>query len=131
MRILLDTSFLYSALFHPSTRFNAILDFVFSESDPLIPAYVADELIRKAKEKRPEALELVMAFLEHTEVVESQGSELFPSPPQMRDPNDQPILDAAIHHGVDIIISSDKDFTSLKLDRPRIMTPAEFIAEFL
>lgn len=129
MRIPLDTSFLYSVLFHPSTRFNAILDFVFSESDPLIPAYVADELVRKAKEKRPEALGLVMAFLEQVE--EPRGLEPFTDPPQMRDPNDQPILDAAIHHGVDIIISSDKDFTSLKLDSPRIMTPAEFIAEFL
>lgn len=49
----------------------------------------------------------------------------------IRDAKDQPILDAALAIDADVILTGDKDFTSLKLDRPRIMTPAEFIAEFL
>lgn len=49
----------------------------------------------------------------------------------IRDAKDQPILDAALAIDADVILTGDKDFTSLKLDRPRTMTPAEFIAEFL
>lgn len=40
----------------------------------------------------------------------------------MRDAKDQPILNAAIVFGVDIILSGDKDFLSLKLTHPKCMS---------
>lgn len=45
----------------------------------------------------------------------------------IRDAKDQPILSAAIAHKVDIILTGDKDFLSLALERPRCMTPAQFL----
>jgi predicted nucleic acid-binding protein len=43
------------------------------------------------------------------------------------DPADQPILDAAISAGVDVLVSGDKHFLSLALDRPRILTARGFL----
>ena len=40
---------------------------------------------------------------------------------------DQPILDAAISAGVDVLVSGDKHFLSLALDRPNIVTARAFL----
>jgi predicted nucleic acid-binding protein len=44
------------------------------------------------------------------------------------DPEDAPILNAAIIYDVDIVISGDKHFLNLSMERPRVMTAAEYIA---
>jgi predicted nucleic acid-binding protein len=44
----------------------------------------------------------------------------------IQDPKDQPILNAAIMAGVDVIVSGDKHFLKLNLERPKAMPPAEF-----
>lgn len=45
----------------------------------------------------------------------------------IRDAKDQPILNGAILSDVDVILTGDKDFLSLDLDRPKCMTPAQFL----
>jgi predicted nucleic acid-binding protein len=45
----------------------------------------------------------------------------------IRDPKDQPILNAAIVSGVDVILTGDKDFLSLDLDYPKLMTVTQFL----
>jgi predicted nucleic acid-binding protein len=45
----------------------------------------------------------------------------------IRDKNDQPILASAIAADVDILITGDKDFKALSIERPEIMTIAEFM----
>ena len=46
---------------------------------------------------------------------------------RIRDPKDQPILNAAIVYNVDIIITGDKDFLSLDLERPKCISVADFL----
>ena len=59
------------------------------------------------------------------------GYELVVAPeyPQklISDPKDQPILNAAIMADVDVIISGDKHFLRLELERPRAMTAAQYL----
>ena len=45
----------------------------------------------------------------------------------MRDAKDQPILNAAIIFGIDIILTGDKDFLSLDIEHPKSMKPSEFL----
>ncbi|GHV17520.1 hypothetical protein FACS189425_03960 [Clostridia bacterium] len=45
----------------------------------------------------------------------------------MRDPKDQPILNAAITQAVDVIVTGDKHFLELELERPEMLLPAEFL----
>ena len=49
---------------------------------------------------------------------------------QIRDINDRPILRAAIHAGVDILLTGDKDFLESGILNPKIITAAEFVKEF-
>ena len=46
---------------------------------------------------------------------------------EIRDPDDRPILRAAIKAGADIIITGDNDFLESAILNPRIMTPAQFV----
>lgn len=48
----------------------------------------------------------------------------------IRDATDQPIFNAAILSDVDLIITGDKDFLSLDIERPRCITASEFLDEF-
>ena len=46
------------------------------------------------------------------------------------DPDDQPILDAALSAAVDVLVSGDKHFLQLANERPRIMTAGAFLDSF-
>lgn len=46
---------------------------------------------------------------------------------QVRDADDRPILRAAVAAGADVLITGDKDFLESGIERPVIMTPAEFL----
>ena len=45
----------------------------------------------------------------------------------IRDPKDEKILYSAITADVDVLITGDKDFTELEIERPEILIPSEFI----
>lgn len=45
----------------------------------------------------------------------------------LRDVKDQPILNASILYGVNIILTGDKDFLSLNIEHPRCMTVTQFL----
>ena len=45
----------------------------------------------------------------------------------IRDPKDQPILNAALLANIDLLITGDKDFLVLKLNRPKCITAAQFL----
>jgi putative PIN family toxin of toxin-antitoxin system len=66
------------------------------------------------------------------EVATSVTVEPLPVSAVVRDPKDRYLLEAAIQHEVDILVSGDKDLLALAefLELPRIMSPAEFVAEF-
>lgn len=49
----------------------------------------------------------------------------------IRDGKDYPVLYTAIIEDVDILITGDKDFSDIHMDKPEIMTPAEFADRFL
>ena len=44
-----------------------------------------------------------------------------------RDPADYPVLYSAIVEDVDVLISGDKDFAEVKVGKPEIVTPSEFM----
>ena len=45
----------------------------------------------------------------------------------IRDPKDYPVLYTAMVEDVDVLITGDKDFAEIQVERPEICTPAEFM----
>ena len=48
----------------------------------------------------------------------------------IRDGNDYPVLYTAIVEDVDILLTGDKDFDDVEIERPAILTPSEFIEQY-
>lgn len=52
-------------------------------------------------------------------------------PFDIRDPDDIAVLYSAIVAEADILITGDKDFTAVDIDRPEIITPSAFISKYI
>jgi len=53
-----------------------------------------------------------------------------PNMPDIRDEKDKPILASAIVADVDVLISGDKDFYEVDVERPEILAPADFLEKY-
>lgn len=127
MRILIDTNVLFSALLFPRSKpAEALLCAVSRHRVVLCDQSIRelrDILGRKAPRYLP-AAETLLAELPYERIPEVSRTEK-----RIRDAKDQPILNAAIAFDVDIILTGDKDFLSLELERPKCMTAAAFLEE--
>ncbi|NLJ72863.1 MAG: putative toxin-antitoxin system toxin component, PIN family [Syntrophomonadaceae bacterium] len=131
MRIMLDTNILISAIVLNSLTLNKMIEKILNEDKLVLSSYVVSELKqvvnRRFKNKMKYVDEFLMAFpfeLVYTPDIIQEG--LF----EIRDEMDYPVLYTAIIEDVDILITGDKDFGELKLEKPKILTPREFIDEF-
>ena len=125
MRILIDSNVLISALFYPDSKPAKAMLHAADNHALILTDHNISELCRIAMEKfsdRQMDIDLFLAELTY-ELVSA------PEVPQKMivDPNDAPILNAAIANGVDIIISGDKHFLELDIEWPKVMKPADYL----
>jgi predicted nucleic acid-binding protein len=48
---------------------------------------------------------------------------------KIRDEKDYPIIHAAITGQIDVLLTGDKDFFDVKIDRPKILSPTDFLTK--
>ena len=132
MRIMIDTNELISALLFPGAKMDAMMEYIFTNHQLVLSSYVVDELksvVRRkfsGKEVAINKLLMMMSF----EYVYTPGtivSGLF----DIRDVKDYPVLYTAIIEDVDILVTGDKDFSDIEIEKPEIMSPTQFIERFL
>jgi len=125
MKILVDTNILLSAMWFKDSRVARALVYVANNHELVLCDRNVTEMRDVIKRKSPEILADAEVFLSEL------SYELIPSVEDaqklIRDPKDQPILNAAIVSEVDIILTGDKDFLCINLDRPKPMTIADFL----
>jgi len=125
MRILIDTNILLSAMWFKNSRVARTLLYVADNHELILCDRNIAEMRDVIKRKTPDILADAEVFLAEL------SYELIPSVEEaqklIRDPKDQPILNAAIVGGIDVILTGDKDFLSLCLDCPKAMTIAQFL----
>ena len=125
MKILADTNILISALLYPESVPAKALYHAADNYDFVLSDHNIAEFRRIAKDKFSKAQADIDLFL--TEL--TYELILAPEAPQklIADPKDAPILNAAIIEEVDIIISGDKHFLSLDMERPKVFTAAAYL----
>lgn len=132
MRIMLDTNIIISAALFPNGRAaQAFFKALQPPYQPLVCDYVVDELHRKFREKFPNRLTELEAFLFNA----LSFIKLVPTPEEavsseqkIRDPKDRPILRAALDSHADLFLTGDKDFLESSVTDPRIISVPEFLA---
>lgn len=132
MRIMLDTNVLISALLFPGSKIDAMMNYIFTQHQLVLSSYVVDELKQVVKRKFPNkemAVNNLLTFMsfEYVYTPNEIESNLF----DIRDAKDYPVLYTAIIENVDILVTGDKDFSDIDIDKPEIMTPTEFTEKFL
>ena len=132
MRVMLDTNVLLSALLFPSERMNGMMRRIFEEHRLVLSSFVVEELSLVVERKFPAKAAVVDQLLsamsyEFVYTPQTMDRERF----AIRDSKDYPVLYTAMLEDVDILITGDKDFADVKVERPEILTPAEFIRRFV
>lgn len=132
MRVMLDTNVIISALLFPSAKMNAMMQCVLMKHRLVLSSYVVDELKRVVRRKFPQKEAVIdklltMLSFEYAYTPEKVEDGLF----YIRDIKDYPVLYTAILEDVDVLVTGDRDFADIGIEKPEIMTPAEFIEKFL
>ena len=132
MRVLIDTNVLISAALYPnSTPYHAYVKAATYPNRGLICEQNVDEIKRIFNKKFPDRIAALDCFLSTAlltlELVPVPVDETL-SEAKIRDAKDRPILRAAINADADILLTGDKDFLASGLERPKAMTPAEFLS---
>lgn len=129
---MLDTNVLISALLFPGARMDSMMDYIFTNHQLVLSSYVVDELKNVVRRKFPgreiaiNKLLMMMSF-EYVYTPSEVESGLF----DIRDVKDYPVLYTAIIEDVDILVTGDKDFSDIDIEKPEIMSPAQFMERFL
>ena len=129
MKILVDTNVLISTALFPNSFAAKTFDMIIKDpSEIIICDYELDEMRtvfnRKFQSKLP-ALDSFIANLVGTiNIVKvPEGTSKY----DIRDVNDEPILRTALYYDVDMILTGDKDFAAVVMEKPEVVTPKEFV----
>ena len=131
MRVMIDTNVLVSALMFPGQTIDKMMQKVTSEHSLVLSSYVIDELKDVTQRKFPDKVEVVDTLLSQLPY------ELVQTPDQpkpglftIRDSKDYPVLYSAVSEKVDVFITGDDDFNEVDVEKPEILTPADFVSKY-
>lgn len=127
MKVVLDSSVLVAAFISRAGVCANVMEDVLAHHELALSSYILDELTRKLTEKfdfRVADVREVRRFLE--EAVEVVAAASLP-PDSCRDPEDVPVLGAAVSANADVLITVDNDLLVLGEFRGiRIAKPGQF-----
>lgn len=131
MRVMLDTNVLISALLFPSKQMDVLFEKIVANHTLVLSSYVINEVHMVVERKFPNKIQVIDRLLSNMsyELVYTPKiiSEIIA---EIIDPKDYPILYTAIKEEIDVLITGDKDFYDLKIDRPEIISPGGFIEKY-
>ena len=133
MRVMIDTNVIISGILFPNSRPAEFLEKAFKNHTVVLCSYIIDELHRIFKLKFKEK------FTDLEKYLSKFSYELVYTPlkikneeyPNIRDKDDLPILASAINSDVDIIVTGDKAFFELNIEKPEILLPEEYLQKYL
>ena len=131
MRIMIDTNILISAILFPNGKAaQALIKVLAPPFKPYICDYILDELQRKFKEKFPDHIIELEAFLfdalKIINVVKTPKTSI-EEETLIRDIKDRPILRAARSSKIEYLLTGDKDFLEANIDNPKVISVVEVI----
>jgi len=129
---MLDTNVLISLLLFPNQRMNAMMEHIFKEHELVLSSFVVDELKDVVRRKFPAKVKVVdKLLLKMSYNLVYTPEEIDETLFNINDPNDYAVLYTAIIEDVDVLITGDKDFAKIEIEKPEILTPAEFRSKYL
>jgi putative PIN family toxin of toxin-antitoxin system len=131
MRVFVDSNIIVSAVLFPKSSAAKALNLAIQNHTMILSSYVLWELEKVFLRKFPDNWLDLEKFLRRVkyETIELKKID-HRKYPALRDKNDVPILAAAIESGADILLTGDKDFFAVKISKPLIIAPADFVRKY-
>lgn len=112
----------------PNGKVARVFSHLLEKHTVIISSYTKEECKEVFEKKFPEKLKQLEIFFDGI------NFEEFATPnkidenkyPKIRDVKDLPVLASAILSDSDILLTGDKDFEDLKIDKPLIFSPAKY-----
>ena len=128
MRVFVDTNVVISAMLFPNGKVARVFSHLLEKHTVIISSYTKEECKEVFEKKFPEKLKQLEIFFDGI------NFEEFATPnkidenkyPKIRDVKDLPVLVSAILSDSDILLTGDKAFEDLKIDKPLIFSPAKY-----
>jgi uncharacterized protein len=128
LKVLVDSNVIISALLWPNSFPANALVLVIQEHKLYLCDQILNELKDVIKRKAPQALNALSKFIDDLDFIKVPEASL--SSVTISDKKDQLILNAAIAADLDIIITGDKHFLQLEIDKPDIVNPSSFMRRY-
>ena len=128
MRVFVDTNIVISAILFPTGKTAKVFSYLLEKHTVIISSYTKKECEDVFKKKFPLKKELLDIFFDGISFEEFKSPEEIDEQqyPKIRDIKDLPVLASAILSDSDILITGDKDFEDVKIDKPLIFTPTKY-----
>lgn len=121
MKIMLDTNVLISALIFGG-KTGKLMEMLFdSEHELYVSEYIDQEFKDKLQIKWPNKAEKVYKLYRTLDIHFCESTQKLSG--TLRDEKDIPVLNDALYHGIDLILTGDKDFLEAGLQKPIIYSP--------
>lgn len=128
MKVFIDTNIVISAILFPKGKVAAVMSHILNKHTVVVSSYTKDECFEVFRKKFPTKISLLENFFE------TIGFEIFNCPaqydasqfPEIRDTKDLPIIASAILSDSDILLTGDKDFDDINIDKPLIFSPTQY-----
>ena len=129
MRIMIDTNIFISAILFPDSTPSKVVEKVLDEYHLVLCSQIIEELHEVFDRKfnhKISSLEDFLSKLSYELVYTPQRIDK-KEYPDIKDQKDLPILVSSILGDVDYLITGDKGFFDIEIERPEIITAREFL----
>jgi putative PIN family toxin of toxin-antitoxin system len=132
MRVMLDTNVIISILVFDSKKLKKMLEEITDKYKLVLSTYVLDELAEVIRRKFKNKIGDMNEFLYNLpfEVYYTPQTIISEKSVEIRDIKDYPVLYSSIMSDVDVLITGDKDFDDIDIEKPEILTPSEFMEKY-
>lgn len=128
MKIMLDTNVLISALVFGGKTRNVLLKLIETNHKIYVSDYVTKEFTEKIYLKWPDKADKLLEVVHRMPFHFCKSTKKLQG--NLRDKKDIPVLSDALYHGIDVILTGDKDFLEAELEKP-IVFSVSMLDEFL
>ncbi|HBY20337.1 MAG: putative toxin-antitoxin system toxin component, PIN family [Clostridiales bacterium GWE2_32_10] len=133
MRVIIDTNVILSAILFPESIPAKLLEKITENNEVVLTTYIIEELHNVFKRKFKNKIIFLERFLSkfsyelvHAPIVIEMDKYQY-----IRDKADLPILVSAMIEEVDCIITGDKDFQVLTIEKPKIISSRDFYQNYI
>ena len=128
MRVFVDTNIIISAILFPNAKVAKVFSHLIEKHTVIIASYIKEECKEVFEKKFPLKKEQLNIFFDGIRFEEFKTPEKIDERkyPKIRDIKDLPVLVSAILSDSDILITGDKDFEDIKIEKPLIFTPSTY-----